>query len=218
MVEGSKNRDRGVSLDDMIEEQRRAASSVILKPIDLEGVSLVGGVDVYHSGGYSHASAILYDIRSKTVVSRSSSLGEEVFPYLQGFLYKREMRLMVEAVRGMESSPDLLLVDGHGLAHPRGAGVAVFVGLDLMMPTVGIAKSLLVGRVGARENFHAPLMIDERLVGYMVGREGSKKYYISPGNLITVEDLPDVASLWDFRYPEVLREADRESRRKRMIG
>ncbi len=61
-------------------------------------------------------------------------------------------------------------------------------------------------------------MIDERLVGYMVSREGSKKYYISPGNLITVEDLPDVASLWDFRYPEVLREADRESRRRRMIG
>ena len=50
---------------------------------------------------------------------------------------------MVEAVRGMETSPDLLLVDGHGLAHPRGAGVAVFVGLDLMIPTLGVASSLL---------------------------------------------------------------------------
>ena len=78
--------DPGVSLDEMIEEQRRAASGVILKPIDLEEVSLVGGVDVYHSGGYSHASAILYDIGSKTVVSRSSSLAEEGFPYLPGFL------------------------------------------------------------------------------------------------------------------------------------
>ena len=60
-------------------------------------------------------------------------------------------------------------------------------------------------------------MIDERLVGYMVGREGSKKYYVSPGNIITIEDLLELASLWDFRYPEVLR-ADRESRRRGMIG
>ena len=108
----------------------------------------------------------------------------------------------------------MVLVDAHGILHPKKAGWAVFVGVAPGIPTARFAKLLFVGGIEPMEGFVAPISIKRNRLGWLVQKEGSRKYYLSPGNLVHVDDLPILASLWDYGYPSSLRDADKMSREK----
>jgi deoxyribonuclease V len=134
--------------------------------------------------------------------------GEIDFPYVPGFLSFREAPLCVDAVRSLRIKPDLLLVDGHGKAHPMGCGVACHIGVELEMPTIGVAKSRLVGSYeepGDEKGSISQLTYRGNLVGNVVRtRSSARPVFVSVGQLITLDE----AVAWTitlarrFRLPE----------------
>ncbi len=184
-------------------------------------VRLVAGVDVaYPRGGRTaRGAAVLLD--SATLTLQESATAEEPvrFPYVPGLLTFREAPAALAALRRLSIPPDLVLVDGHGVAHPRRFGLACFLGLELAVPTIGVGKSLLVGEhpeLPAERGARRPIVHEGEVIGAVVRtRAGVRPVYVSVGHLVTLE----TAILWvlrcspRYRLPEPLRGADALSRR-----
>jgi deoxyribonuclease V len=177
-------------------------------------LATLGGVDIAYERDQAVSVAVTARPGVRTPTATCEVLGQVHFPYVPGLLFMREAPLMLEAVQGLPAPPDLLLVDGHGLAHPRRAGLAVLLGLTSALPTLGVAKSLLVGSIGRRQDTLAPLRLERQLVGYAVTPPTGRTYYVSPGYRIRALDIPHVMGLIGPEYPWVLREADRRARLK----
>jgi deoxyribonuclease V len=133
------------------------------------------------------------------------------FPYIPGLLSFREAPVCLAAVEGLETKPDLVLVDGQGRAHPRRFGIACHVGYELGIPTIGVAKSILVGRhgeLGEERGSTAPLIDRNEVIGMAVRtKPGTKPVYVSVGNLITLEEAVDwvLRTTGRYRLPEPSR-------------
>ncbi len=125
----------------------------------------------------------------------------------------REAPLMTVVIQDLTGRPDLILVDGHGTAHPRRAGLAVFVGLVLDTPSLGVAKSRLVGEVGEVEDRFAPLSLDGSTVGFRVESAG-RRFFVSPGYGVHLGSIRGILERLGDEYPKALSEADRISRER----
>jgi deoxyribonuclease V len=169
--------------------QEVVAKAHQLEPLSKNRINNICGVDVSYNEEKAVAVASLWSCSEKKVIEVARQIGEPFFPYVSGYLFMREAPFVISVVRTLKENIDLILVDGHGIAHPRRAGLAVFVGLTLDMPTLGIAKSLLVGSIGAFKGMIAPMILDGSIVGVAFKvKEGGRTYYASPGHKLTVED------------------------------
>ncbi|MCX8037328.1 MAG: deoxyribonuclease V [Candidatus Sumerlaeia bacterium] len=145
--------------------------------------------------------------------------GRVEFPYIPGFLSFRELPLLSEAFAQLRQRPDLLILDGQGLAHPRRFGLACHAGVALDIPTIGCAKSLLCGEwkpFALRRGNRSPLMLDGEKVGYAVcTRDGVKPLFVSPGHRVSRDTAVEIVLRCATRYrvPEPIRCAHAESRR-----
>jgi len=178
-------------------------------------VRIVAGADISYSRGDDtfFAAVVLLAYPGLEVVASASAVGRSPFPYIPGLLSFREGPLLLRAFRRLPRRPDLVVIDGHGLAHPRRFGIACHMGLLLDVPTVGCAKKRLVGEASeppAAPGSWAPLTLDGRRVGAVVRtRASTKPMFVSPGHRI---GLPS-AIRWvvrlgsGFRAPAPLREA-----------
>ena len=206
-----------VNFAELIAEQKRVATRVKFRALRIEKIERICGVDVAYSKDMAIACAAIWSMSKKSIETSALYRSYAKFPYVSGFLYKRELDPMLNSINKLEAAPDLVLVDGHGIAHPRKAGLAVFVGVELGIPTIGVAKSLLAGEMGEISRFFSPITIKGKRVGYLIKKKGSRKYFASPGNLVGVDDIPSIASIWNYDYPPPLRYADKLSRRKAAI-
>jgi len=202
--------------------QRKLADRVRVAP--LRGtVRTVAGTDCafVDSGERIIAAAVLMDARTMETLATAESVMPCRFPYVPGLLSFREAPAVIAAVGNLPRLPDLLLCDGQGIAHPRGLGLASHVGLWLDVPTVGVAKSRLVGQhrqPGANRRCRTQLRYQGAVVGAVLRtRSNVKPLYISVGHRLTLED----AVRWALRccrgvrLPEPTRAAHRYvSRRK----
>ncbi len=152
---------------------------------------LVAGADLSYDARTDRlfAAVLLLDGKTLEVVEEATAEGRCRFPYIPGLLSFREAPLLLRAFRKLRSpAPDLVLIDGQGTAHPRGFGIACHVGLILERPTVGCAKSLLVGthaEPGPSRGDHAPLRHRGRMIGSALRtREAVRPVYVSPGHLV----------------------------------
>ncbi len=154
-------------------------------------------------------------------VEEAAAAGACPFPYIPGLLSFREAPIILEVWAKLQRLPDLLLVDGQGVAHPRGLGLASHLGLLLDVPTIGVAKSRLVGEgemPGPEAGAAALLWWDGRPVGWILRtRKGVRPLYVSPGHRVSLEDSREIVLKCAPRYrvPEPLRRADRLSRQGR---
>lgn len=180
-----------------------------VKPEDIETVC---GVDVSYRGGEAAAAAILWSVSKRETVETAIHRGRPPFPYIPGLLFMREAPLMISAVKMLKGAADMILVDGHGVAHPRKAGLAVFVGLLLDTPSLGVAKSLLIGEVGEVEEGFAPVTLDGSTVGFSVKSRG-RRFYVSHGYGVRIGSVKNIIKRLGGAYPEALLEADKMSRR-----
>jgi len=143
------------------------------------------------------------------------------FPYIPGLLSFREAPIILEIWEKLTRRPEVLLVDGQGIAHPRGLGLAAHLGLLLDMPTIGVAKSRFVGEgeePGTEAGAAAPLCWQGQAVGWILRtRPGIKPLYVSPGHRVSLGDCPEIVlgCVRGYRLPEPLRRADRLSRQRR---
>lgn len=200
--------DSAVALQQLLRRQ------VVLRPLP-KHVTLVAGADVsYHPGNnLMHAGVVLLRLPDLTCVCRASASTRVSFPYVPGFLSFREVPALIEAFRRLEGQPDVVICDGQGIAHMRGVGLASHIGLVLGVPSVGCAKSRLVGThhpVAPARGRRSCLRYQGRVVGSVVRtREGVNPVYVSPGHLA---DIPTSVRLvlrcaTRFRLPEPIRAA-----------
>jgi len=149
--------------------------------------SLVGCDAAYFSGiTFAAAAQVRYEDLSLLNVRSASERTR--FPYIPGLLAFREAPVVVRAIRGLRADGFVCLVDAHGVAHPRRFGLACYVGLALDRPTIGVAKSLLCGRVdGGRV-----VGEDGRILAELVMTPGGKTIYVSVGHKVSLEDAVSI--------------------------
>lgn len=205
--------------------QERLRSRVRLEPLP-PGVRYVAAADVTDLGasGDVAAAVVLWDLRTGAAVEERSAVRRSAFPYVPGYLSFREGPAVLAALRRLRRPPDVVLLDGHGIAHPRRFGIASHVGVLLDVPTVGCAKRRLVGEAaepGPRRGDAAPLTLEGETVGAVLRtREGVKPVFVSPGHRA---DLPTsvrlVLSLCSrYRLPDPARRAHGLTRTLRAGG
>jgi deoxyribonuclease V len=143
------------------------------------------------------------------------------FPYVPGYLSFREVPPLLAAFEGLERPPDLVLVDGHGRAHPRRFGIACHLGVLLDLPTVGCAKSRLVGahrEPGPRRGATTRLVDGDEVIGVVLRtRPGAKPVYVSVGHRVSLSRARSLVLRLAPRYrlPEPIRAAHAEVNRLR---
>ncbi len=204
--------DWDVSPAEAIEIQRRLAPLVIRRD-EVGEVRRVAGVDVGFVGDHTRAAVVVLSYPEMQVLDTSLVIQPTRFPYVPGLLSFREAPAILAACERLRVEPDLVLVDGQGIAHPRRLGLAAHVGLCLDKPTIGCAKSLLVGKhgpLGDEVGDTADIVDHGEVVGAAVRtKRRVKPVYVSIGNKV---DLPaairyTLACCRGYRLPEPTRRA-----------
>lgn len=167
--------------------QQKLSSSVVISGADLSKVRYVAGLDVSYYKGRGIAVATLLTYPHLDLVEYVVVEGEVGVPYIPGLLAFREAPLLIKACELLDRKPDLLAVDGHGVTHPRRFGIASHIGVVLDKPSVGIAKSLLYGRVESLGGER--LVFVDGFVGGLVVSRGKKELYFSIGHRVDLNNL-----------------------------
>ncbi len=178
---------------------------------------LIAGLDGAFTtdGQQCIAGVVLWDLRDQSVVEQHIALRKLRFPYIPGLLSFRELPAWLAALRKLERPPDILMCDGQGLAHPRRFGIASHIGVLCGLPTIGCAKSRLVGTHADppnRRGAGAPLYDKEERIGTVLRTQtGIRPLYVSVGHRIDLPTAEKVVLRCAVRYrlPEPTRLADR---------
>ncbi len=222
---GSMNEDffegrmKRMDLERAAEAQERLSSRLILE-WDNRRVSLVAGADFSYDRKEKRigASLVVYRIPEFEIIEAVQARRESLFPYIPGFLSMREGPVFLDAYRKIKTKPDITLVDGNGIAHPRKMGLASFVGVTLDICTVGCAKTPFYPFVPPLKN-RGSYTFFKNDRGESVGlclrtRSGVQPVFVSPGHRVDLLQAMEVVLLCSrFRIPEPLREAHRQASR-----
>jgi deoxyribonuclease V len=178
---------------------------------------IVAGADISYNRGSDvlYAAVVLLRLPDLAEVERQSEVARAAFPYVPGLLSFREAPALLRCFRKLTSRPDLVMIDGQGIAHPRRIGIASHLGLVLDLPTIGCAKSILCGRyelgkLGLRRGSVAPLVDRGEEVGQAVRtRDGVNPVFVSVGHNIDLATAVVVALRCGggYRIPEPTRQA-----------
>ncbi len=184
---------RGYDLDKLRRVQRMLASMIVERDfVDVDSVDLVCGLDVAYirleDEEYAVSCAVAYSMRRRSLVRKCIKVVKATFPYIPTLLSFREMRPMIMAYLCLDVEPDVIMVDGHGKAHPYRLGIASHIGVVLRKPTIGVAKSLLYGDLVGSDEEGLSYIVDP-VGGEIIGAaiKVKRKYvYVSVGNMMTL--------------------------------
>ncbi len=196
------------------ERQRWIAQQARYEPLARK-VELVAGVDVAYipASERALAAAVVFRWPDLQILEERILEGRVSYPYVPGYLSFREVPLLKEVLLSLKRKPDLVFVDGQGRAHPRQAGLAVHLGVELQWPTIGCAKKPLLKVEEFPEDYPGacrPIYLAGEVVGYVLRtRQKVKPIYVSPGHLLTAEEALEytLKALRGYRLPEPLRRA-----------
>src|SRR5262245_1836081 len=197
-----------------IEVQRRLRNLVRLRPL-ARPVNTIAGADISFNrfSETVYAGIVVLSLPDLRLIETAGVRRVANFPDIPGLLSFREAPSMLEAWEKLKTKPDVLMLDGQGIAHPRRCGIACHVGVLLDWPTVGCAKSILVGRygdLGLEAGSRSPLVDKGEQVG--VARRTKNKVspvYVSPGHLLDIDSAVGLVlrSATNCRLPEPTRQA-----------
>ncbi|MGI5488443.1 deoxyribonuclease V [Microtetraspora malaysiensis] len=203
-------------------EQERLRPFVDLADPGPETVRYVAGLDVAYEGQDEGdrltAAVVVLDARTLDVVDQVVVRERARFPYVPGLFAFRELPPLLTALDRVRVTPELLVCDGYGLAHPRRFGLACHVGVLTGLPAIGVAKTAFVGRYdvpASERGAWAPIVERDEVVGRALRtRTGVKPVYVSQGHRIGLDNAcRHVLRLTpEYRLPEPIRLADRLSR------
>lgn len=174
----------------------------------------IAGVDAAFWGDKIISVACLYSYPDITPIEERYVAAKVSFPYIPGYLSFREGPSIIQVISSFNIRPDLILFDGQGIAHPRGLGIAAHVGALLDLPSIGCAKSRLVGEYkepGNKKGSWSPLDYKGKIVGAVLRtRDNVRPLFISPGHRIDLKGSLDIVlrCISKYRIPEPLRRAD----------
>ncbi len=200
-----------------IEEQKKQSCNVHLSQSAIHSILSIAGTDVSYSriGKETMAVAgiIIMEYGTWNVVERVYAVKDISFPYIPGLLSFRELPVLMDACEKLQNMPDIWLVDGAGIAHPRRLGLASHFGVTIDQPTVGVAKSRLTGNhepVPSEKGARVPLYDGEEIIGTVLRtRSNVRPLYISPGHKVSIVQAPEIvlSCCTKYRLPEPARAA-----------
>ena len=204
------------NVEEAIAIQNQLQPEVITED-QLGEVRYVAGVDMGFEEDYaiSRAAVAVLSFPDLQLVEQAIARRPTTFPYIPGFLSFREIPAVLDALEKISTTPNLILCDGQGIAHPRRFGIACHLGVLIDMPTIGVAKSLLVGKhdeLPVEKGSWQPLRYRGQTVGAVLrSRTGVKPLYVSPGHLISLPSAIDyvLRCTTKYRLPETTRWADK---------
>ncbi|MEU1963911.1 deoxyribonuclease V [Micromonospora sediminicola] len=213
------------------EEEARRVQEELRSRVDLVGPgpaapATVAGLDVAYatSGDRLAAAVTVLDATSLVVVDEAVAVGRPAFPYVPGLFAFREMPALLAALDRLTVRPELLVCDGHGVAHPRRFGLACHLGLVTGLPAIGVGKTSLVGTwtgPGPRRGEWSPLRDRDEVVGRVLRtRDGTRPVFVSVGHRMGLENAVErvLALTPRYRLPETTRTADQLCRRALAAG
>ena len=198
--------------------QRTVAQQVVLEDAASE-VTTIGGVAQSFEEDFVFSSAVVVN-SLMTVIDEAQSISKISMPYVPGLLFFREGPAAIATVNNLHTPPDVLIVHGCGINHPRFAGLASHVGVLLDMPTVGVSTKSLCGDYDepTQEGQHTTLTFKNKLLGFALKSvAGSKPVFVSPGNHVSAQGALRIVQrcALNYRLPEPLRLARIKARRLR---
>ncbi len=194
--------------------QKQMAGEIIYdRPLDIDSVRLVAGVDVSVKNNVSNAAVVVLTFPGLEVIESVTAQRPTPFPYIPGLLSFREGPVLEEAFNRLEHEPDVFIFDGMGRAHPRRIGIASHMGLWLKRPTIGCGKTLLSGKYvepPPERGAYVDLIDRGEVIGAILRtRANTKPVFISPGHLIDLRSSVELIMHCTpkYRLPEPIRAA-----------
>lgn len=183
----------------------------------LQQVNYVAGVDVGFQNNYQITQGAITILKFPELNLVESAIAQipTTLPYIPGFLSFREIPAILAALKKIKITPDLIFCDGQGYAHPRRFGLACHLGVILDLPTIGVAKNLLIGKhqeLDLNKGSWQPLIDQEEIIGAVVrSRTKVKPIYVSIGHKISLATAIEYVfqCLTKYRLPETTRYADK---------
>lgn len=192
--------------------QKELRNKVQLTPLQ-HPLKTIAGADISFNrfSDTVYAGIIVLSFPDMIPIAETGVVATAKFPYVPGLLGFREVPALVEAWNKLNVKPDVLVLDGHGIAHPRRMGIATHFGLVAHAPTLGCAKSLLTGKYQEPENMQyatSPLMDKQEQIGIVLKTKlNCKPVFVSPGHLISMQQSIDIVKqcVGKYRIPEPTR-------------
>lgn len=176
-----------------IEKARKAqlqlSKQIIFRDLLPRKIRYVAGVDVAYKGEFAVGAVAVLEYSTLNLIESQTALCKIAFPYIATLLSFREVPPSILCIKKLKAKPDVFLVDGHGFAHPYHCGFASHLGVVLRRPTIGVAKSRLIGEIGDFEGKDfAYLKHDGEIVGAVLKTmHGYKPVYVSVGHMVSLE-------------------------------
>jgi deoxyribonuclease V len=194
------------SRESLLKVQRIVSEKVSIKD-NFEDLHHIAAADQAFLDNRIISGILIMDFGSLEITERAFSIEPISFPYIPTFLSFREGPAIVNAFEKLKTRPDLLLIDGAGINHPRSAGLATHIGVALDMPTIGITKKILCGE-GAQPSDvgeASPLVYRNKTVGWLLkSTKKSKPIVVAPGHRVSLESSLSIvkACLRGHKLPE----------------
>jgi deoxyribonuclease V len=185
-----KRTERTFSVKKAHEAQLLMSKNIICEDKLAKRICLVAGVDIAYTDNISIGAVAVHEYDSLKLVEEQTVFCKTRFPYVPTLLSFREIEPAVLCIRKLHAQPDLFLVDGHGFAHPYHCGFASHLGLVLKKPTIGVAKSRLIGRVRALTSKTEACLIEgnQNVIGAVINtKSGCRPIYVSIGHMVSLE-------------------------------
>jgi deoxyribonuclease V len=194
--------------------QHKLRKQINIKPLETP-IHIIAGADISFNKYEEivYAGIVLFNYPDLKVIGTATAISRTSFPYISGLLAFREIPALLEAWNKLETKPDVLVLDGQGIAHERRLGIATHFGLVTGATTIGCAKSRLYGKYDEPANAvfaQSPMYDKGELIGIALrSKKNCNPIYISPGNSISMEQSVDVIknSIRGYRIPEPTRQA-----------
>lgn len=213
---GPKNFKKNITPKEARELQLKLRDKVTQKN-EFDKINIICGIDlsIIKDDKKLICGIVSFTYPELEIIERVSRVVDETFPYIPGLLSFREGPAILETLKDLKHTPDLLVFDGHGIAHPRGLGIASFIGVLLDRSTMGIAKKKLFGTYTEPENkpekfsylYHP---VNKSIIGAVLRTKiNVKPVYVSVGHKITLEKALELCHVFiqGYRIPEPTRQA-----------
>ena len=196
---------------DAIELQKEIAKNVIAKDTLHNKIEYICGIDVSYKKNAAYCSAVIMNKNTLEVIESVNAKSAVKHPYIPGLFVLRESEPILTTLKLLKNQFDLLLIDGHGVLHPRKCGLASYIGVLIDKPTIGVAKSLLCGSI-KKDQF---IEYDATVLGFTIKKADKKQIYVSIGHNISlttaIQIIKNLIKNEEW-VPEPLRIADLNSK------
>ncbi len=193
----------------LIQTQEMVASYALLED-QFGDLRIIAGVDQAFFDDKIISGIVILDYDTLDIIEKVYSIREVEFPYISSFLSFREGPAIISAFRSLKTRPDLLMIDGCGINHPRSAGMATHIGVALDMATIGVAKKLLCGTVKKPISIgeYNPIILHDQYIGAsLLSKKGCNPIIIAPGHKVSLNSTIDIVRhcLRGHKLPEPTR-------------